>query len=280
MKRIFVLCIFIMVSQKAAFSAVSYFPPLQPVYSEPVQLRNYNDNLTSLPDPFNNPVNLNYSALAKIENSLYGHTFTNQNISVRLERIERSLFNTTFRNATPAQRIDNIISNFNQLNKYPNISANILTRLENKVFNRTYQQNTIENRIERLEQQVFGAVQSGDMDTRYEALVSAIKSYNTTSMNQNLIPNTGQNRGIRGIANALLNNAIFGGTMTGFTPPIDPYYGNYSNGYTTPYNPYANQNMNNFGGSGYGSYQGYRTNHGMYDGFHNYGSGASVHILD
>lgn len=280
MKRIFLLCFLLIASQKAGFCATAYFPPLQPVYSEPVQLRNYNDSLTSLPDPFANPQNLNYGAISRIENSLYGHTFGNQNVAVRLERIERSLFNTTFKNATPSQRIDNIISNFNQLNKYPNVSANIITRLENKVFNQTYPQNNIERRIERLEQTVFGAVQSGDMDTRYEALVAAVKNYNTTSMDNGYLPNIGQPKGLRGIANAILSNTLLGGQMTGFTPPIDPYSGNYSSSYNNPYNPYSSPYMNTFPNNGYGSYQGYRTNHRMYDGFHNFGTGAGVHILN
>lgn len=284
MKRIILLFLLLFAAQTAGNCVVTYFPPLQP-YSEPVQLRNYNNSITSLPDPFANQTNLNYSAVARIENALYGHTFTNQNISVRLERIERSLFNTTFKNATPAQRIDNIISNFNQLNKYPNISANVLSRLENKIFSQTYQQNSVERRIERLEQQIFGAVQSGDIDARYEALVVAAKNYNATASagylpnaSTGYMVNPAQNRGLRGVANALLNNAL-GGTMTGFTPPIGPNSWNAPNSYLNPYSQYPDPNLNSYS-NGYGNYQGYRSNHRMYDNFNNFNTGTGVHILD
>lgn len=279
MKRIVLLLFLLITSQTVGNCAVTYFPPLMPA-NTPIQFQNYNNNITSLPDPFANQANLNYGAVLRVENALYGHTFANQNISVRLERIEQSLFNTTFKNATPAQRIDNIISNFNQLNKYPNISVNILSRLENKVFNRTYQQNSIERRIERLEQQVFGAAQSGDMDSRYEALVAAVKNYNAANATTGYIPNTVQPRGLRGIASALLNNAILGGTMTGFTPPLDPYNSTYPNSYMNPYNTYSNPLMMNSYPSGYGTYQGLRSNHRMYDNFNTFNSGTGVHILD
>lgn len=280
MKRIVLLSLLLIASQTAANCAITYFPPLMPASNTPIQFQNYNNSITSLPDPFASKADLNYSAVSRVENALYGHTFGNQNISVRLERIEQSLFNTTYKNATPTQRIDNIISNFNQLNKYPNISANILSRLENKVFNRTYQQNNIERRIERLEQQVFGAVQSGDMDSRYEALVSAVRNYNAANAITGYMPNTVQPRGLRGIASALLNNAIMGGSMTGFTPSLDPYNSTYPNSYVNPYNQSSSPLMMDNYPSGYGTYQGLRSNHRMYDNFNNFNSGTGVHILD
>lgn len=269
MKRALILCLFLFANQLCAKCAVAFFPPLQPIGANLIP--NYN-NITSSADPFINPVGANYSAIKRIEHSLFGRSFEGQDISLRLSRIEKTLFTTTYPNSSNAQRIDNIISNFNQINKYPNISKNVLSKMEAKVFNQNFQQNSPELRIERLEQRIFGAVQSGDINSRYDALIAASKNYNTNPVN-NYYSNPLATGGWKGILGSL-GNAMLGGNMTGFTPPINPYYNNY--GYNDPYsNP----------GQGYGIYRGNRTNNGIggysyNDNFTNYGSGTGVTILD
>lgn len=282
MKRALILCLFFLTSATQCHCAAVFFPPLQPVEAvSPIQ--NYGNNITSAVDPFANPININYSAINRIEHSLFGRSFETQNISLRLTRIERSLFNTTYPNSTPAQRIDNIISNFNQINKYPNISKNVLTKIENKVFNQSFSQNSPELRIERLEQQIFGTVQSGDINSRYQALVTAAGNYNANPLNT-YYPTTTATGGWKGILGNVIGNTLLGnGTMTGFTPPINPSYNSYDNYganpiYSQSYVPYAGL------GSG-GMYRGYGVNNGLRgyrysDGFTNYGSGAGVTILD
>lgn len=276
MKRALILCLFLFISETCADCAVTFFPPLQPIGAgNPIQ--NYN-NITSNADPFVNPAGMNYQDINRIEHSLFGRTFENQNISSRLSRIERSLFTTTYPNSSNAQRIDNIISNFNQLNRYPNISRNALTKIEAKVLNQSFPQNSTERRIERLEQKIFGAVQSGDIDSRYEALLTAAKNYNANPVNP-YYPTPVATNGWKGILGNL-GNSLMGGSMTGFTPPIDPY-NNFGN--NTGTNPYAG--LGGLGGGGSGIYRDYGTNNGLggyshHSSYSGYGSGTGVTILD
>lgn len=281
MKRALILCLFLIMSENLGECATTLFPPLQPLQSMNSEdsIQNYSSNISSLADPFANPAptqNINYSDVNRIEQSLFGHTFANQNISMRLSRIEKTLFTTTYPNSSNIQRIDNIISNFNQMNKYPNISKNELSKMESRILGQSFSQSNAETRIERLEQQIFGAVQSGDLNSRYETLKLAAKTYNKNTIYSpdNIAQAT--RGGWKGMIGDL-GNSFLGGTMTGFTPPINPYNGTYNNGYNryNNYNSYANPYT-----SGYGMYKGYRTNHGYYDGFKDYSSGTGVTILD
>lgn len=274
MKRALILSLFLAATVQPVFCETTFFPPLQPV-NQTNAIQDYGNSITSVPDPFVGNSAPNYNDINRIEQSLFGRTYDNQNINLRLGRIEKSLFTTTYPSAPAAQRIDNIISNFNQMNKYPNISQNALTKMETKVFGQNFPQNNQQKRIERLEQKIFGAVQSGDMDSRYEALKIAMNTYNKNIANGNyqMNYNNAPQKGWRGVTNALGGN-FMGGTMTGFTPPITPYYGNNMGAYGNP-----------FAGLGSGFYRGYGSNNGLggyryMDQYSNYGSGTGVTILD
>lgn len=288
MRRSFILLLYLIVINMPAQCATPYFPPLQAVdqkhsqdYSNPEN--HFPNTLTQAP-----PIDQGYQNISKIEQSLFGRTFTNQNISTRLSRIEKSLFTTTYPDASDNQRIDNIISNFNQINKYPNISKNVLTKLENKVFNQNFQQNSPERRIERLEQQIFGATQSGDMDSRYDALQTAARNYNSSQpTDDSNFYNSAPRGGLRGLA-GILGDSFMGGSMTGFTPMISPYSNGYGNGlgnYNSGYgNGLNNYNSNSYGSlcppSGGGIYRGNRTNTGYHESYNDFGSRTGVTILD
>lgn len=267
MKRALILCLILAISDLSANCATTFFPPLQPI-GQTNSMQNYGSNIASMPDPFVGQTPVNYTVISRIEQTLFGHSFENQDISLRLSRIEKSLFTTTYPSATEAQRIDNIISNFNQINKYPNISQNVLSKMESRVFSQNFPQNNPQHRIERLEQKVFGAVQSGDINSRYEALKIAINTYNkNVTNNDTLYPNNIAQGGWRNIAGSLL-----GGSMTGFTPPISPYYGN-NNSFVDPFS------------GGHGIYRGYGANNGLggyryHNQYSDYGAGTGVTILD
>lgn len=274
MRRTLVLCFFLAASSMSAYCETTFFPPLQPV-NQTNSIQDYSNSITSVPDPFVGNSTPNYSDISRIEQSLFGRNYDGQNINIRLTRIEKILFTTTYPGTPATQRIDNIISNFNQLNKYPNISQNALSKMESKVFGQNFPQNNTQRRIERLEQKIFGAVQSGDMNSRYEAIKIAMNTYNRNLANGNYQTsyNNAQKGGWKGIANALGSN-FMGGTMTGFTPPITPYYGNNMSSYGNP-----------FAGLGSGFYRGYGSNNGLggyryMDQYSNYGSGTGVTILD
>lgn len=273
MKRTLILTLLFILSTTAGECAATFFPPLQPVEQASNTIQDNTLSSMGLDNSFSNPVNNDYSAIGRIEQSLFGRIYTNQNITARLSRIEKSLFTTTYPNVPYPQRIDNIISNFNQINKYPNISKNVLSRMESRIFNQNFSENTPQKRIENLEEEIFGAVQSGDLDSRYKALQLAYKNCNK---NNAYLPNTAANSGWKGILGSMGDSLFGGGTMTGFTPPINPY--NYGNG--NGYNSYAGQYP-----SGSGTYRSSGTNRGLNgfsynDSLNNYGSSTGVTILD
>lgn len=276
-RALILLCLVLFINETPGMCATTVFPPLQPINGAN-EIQDYSNSITSLPDQFVKPTNADYPNITQIENSLFGKAYTHQNISTRLSRIEKSLFTTTYPSATTAQRIDNIISNFNQINKYPNISKNELSRIESKILKQTFPQNSAQRRIERLEQQVLGAVQTGDLNSRLETLKIAAK--NSDKADQ-FPPNTFTNSGWKGnLANGLLGGS---GAMTGFTPPINPYYGNYNN-YSGYNNNYGVNSLNPYS-SGYGMYRGSGVNRGLggysyNENFSNCGSGTGVTILD
>jgi hypothetical protein len=146
MRRLLILFLGLFLGCTCAQCATPMFPPLQPIggIGGDSAFRDFaNLPATGSINP-QVPLNQTYPDVAQIEQSLFGKTYTNQNISVRLSRIEKTIFTTTYPNANERQRIDNIISNFNQINKYPNISRNVLSRMENRVFSQTFTQNSPE----------------------------------------------------------------------------------------------------------------------------------------
>lgn len=264
MKRAIILLLIYIINANLNYSETSYFPPLQPLNTNsenPFELRNYNQ--------INNS---DYQKVTQIELSLFGKNFAYQDILIRLSRIEKNIFNRTYPNLTLSQRVDNIIANYNQSIEYPNISKNTLTKIEMKIFGRNFNEESKQNRIERLEQQILGAVQSGDILTRYETLKTLAGNYNSNQYSPNyysnpLISTQGGWKGVlSSLGGMLLGN---NGTITGFTPGLDPYYTN---------SPYLN--YSSLGSPGYGYYNGYRSNRGYYDRFNNYGSQTGVTILD
>ena len=285
MRRALILCLFLSLGQVSGNCATTFFPPLLPTNAQAVN--NFNNDIVTQADPYLAQQKQNFPNISNIEQTIFGQTYTNQNIATRLSRIEKSLFTTTYPNSSNSQRTDNIISNFNQINKQPNISINDLSKLEAKVFNQTYVKNSLEQRLERLEQELLGAVQSGDVEARYNLLKSASRNYNPV----NDYPTDVSTRGggwkalTRGIGSAML-----GGTMTGFTPPIgsgmyngmNSGFNGYNNYNTTSNmfnNPYNTSAMSAYP-SGYGMYRGNRSNRGYSDSFQNFSSGTGVTILD
>lgn len=201
--------------------------------------------------------------------------------------------------AVSQQQQQNTLSDYNDTQKV-NIPRNVLSRLETKVLNQTFTQNSPQRRIERLEEQMFGATQSGNLDDRIKALQLASRTYNqnkneeTEGFSQPQTSTSGFGRGLLGTLGG------FGGTMTGFTPTITtPTYSTYSSGLITPYTPYNRFNtfnpINRY--NNYNPYNRYRYNrflppppnglqqgaqngYGWSQGSQSFGSGTNVTILD
>ena len=134
-----------------------------------------------------------------------------------------------------------------------------INALEHYTLNRNYGRESDIQRLERLEMQAFGALQSGDMNTRYENVRSAILSRPKQNYKTSLLRNIGN---------------YFGGQMTGYTPTMgssNPFgftTSSFSQYPTTYGNSSVTEYSSPFGGRGY-TINNYST-----------GSNAGIRILD
>lgn len=130
-----------------------------------------------------------------------------------------------------------------------------INALEKYTMNRNYVRESDLARLERLEMQAFGALQSGDIHTRYDNVRNAILSRPKQNYKTSILRNIGD---------------YFAGQMTGYTPPLgtsNPFYS--SSQFPTTY---GNSSFEQFSGP-FGS-NGYRINN------YSTGANAGVKILD
>lgn len=151
-----------------------------------------------------------------------------------------------------------------------------LESMEKQIFSQTFEYDLVKNRIERLEQKVFGAMQNGTLEERFIVLKSAVKNYKAYNPN-GYVPQSAYNQyrppvftGTAGSSwkNMLLGNFRnqFAGMPTGFTPAMDPAYMDYFE---------AERAMMDSGQS-----VDYRTNHGYHRSNVSRGAQTGVTILD
>jgi len=141
----------------------------------------------------------------------------------------------------------------------PVSSFSDINALEKYTLNRNYRHDSDLERLQRLEMQAFGAIQEGDINSRYDNVRSVILSRPKNNYKTSFFRSIGD---------------YFSGQMTGFTPSLgnDPYFSSNSGFSTYPYpSTYGNTNAVQYSGP-FGS--GYRIN--------NYGTGnySGVRILD
>ena len=151
----------------------------------------------------------------------------------------------------------------------PYLSSNELSALEKYALNKTFKRESDLARLERLENLVFGATQSGDLGSRFANVEQGILSRPKYKTKNSALGNLAE---------------IFTGRPTGYTPSITdnifiPQMGlpaglGFSN-FGTNFYPspgYMNQNFEQYSNGPFS--QGW----GMSN--HNYGTGSSVRILD
>ena len=141
---------------------------------------------------------------------------------------------------------------------YRPVNSN-LNALERYALQRNFPRENDIQRLERLEELAFGAVQNGDLDTRYQQVENAI-----LSRPQNNYRNSFRNN---------LNN-YFAGQMTGFTPSI--VTPGLSNPFTASYPQYGSQNI--MQQSAFSPFTGARAYREIIQN-QNFGTGSSVRIL-
>lgn len=245
--------------------------------------------LPSEEEPF---INENYPKITQLEINMFKRTYERENIYKRLSRIEQKIFNQEFKNMPLASRVDNILSNIDAGIMH-NISERELARTETKVLGRTYPNDDTESRITRLEKEMLGAMQGGNLPERFNTVKTASRHYNSypeLAQSQGIYqtysgPYTNHSTGYstkHGLSGFIQNvmGMIFGGMntgiMTGCTPPIYDPYNPYAQ--TMPYSPMGGYSP--FMNQGVGQQDYFMGNRGGYINNRNIGSQSSVRILD
>lgn len=122
-----------------------------------------------------------------------------------------------------------LVSNYAQANINNSYVLRDLERAEATVFGRNNVNQPLETRVALMEQNLFGTIQSGNLNDRIN-FVNKVLSNSNGYYNMNYPP--------KNKLRAALNN-LFTGTMTGFTPTV------YPNVYSNTYNKYPSRYLNN-----------------------------------
>lgn len=231
-----------------------------------------------------------YTPLDDMEQRLFSRTFGQENDYRRLNRIENRIFNRTFRDLPVNIRIQNVMDAINS-NKTNDMATQYLDFAESQIFRTTYPQNDPSQRLERLEIQIFGAIQSGDILSRIENIkrsttnvasggygLQYARPYNNYN-NYSNVPIVGTQSNKKSLFQSLAPVVIpFLGNYTNTAPssysygPYDQTYSSYNN-----YNPHNNYMQ--FGGMG--SNNSNSIQNGSRNDFGNdYGMGGSIRILE
>lgn len=279
-KKLLVFCFVMSLAGPAHAYKVKQFQPLAPQMQA----------ISPLADPYQQAVGVNesYPKITQLEENIFRRNYEKENIYSRLTRLENRVFRRSFTGMPLATRVDNLLANIDAGIMY-GISSKEIAKLEMKVLGRTYTNDDTESRITRLEKEMLGAMQGGNLKERYETVKTASKHYNSypelaqsqvvypqrTAYGYNpyngYYPNTARrySNTTGGVSGLLQNIAgrIFGdfgpGTLTGYTAPI-----------YDPYNPYG------FNNSGMGQQDYNFGNRGGYMRNRNIGNGGSIRILD
>ena len=243
-RRILVLCFILSLSCPAHAVKIKKFKPLaQPSPVSSAALQNPANQISS---------SESYPKITQLEYSIFKKSYEKQNIYSRLNRLEKKIFNTTYDGLPLANRVDNLMNNIDSGILY-GITSKDLAKLETKVLGRTYMNDDTESRITRMEKEMLGAMQGGNLKDRYDTIKTASKHYNSYPeivQSQNVYTpfssfgydpyysgypySTGRYRrspGVGSILNSMANRVMRtrhyapGGMLTGFTPPL---YDNYS----------------------------------------------------
>lgn len=98
-----------------------------------------------------------YQSLPEVESALYGHAYPNQSSGQRISRVEKTLFGSSvsgpleLRMARINERMQEKTAKASEAAQEPMIAY-----LEEKLFQRTFTEKTLPERIRQLENQVFG----------------------------------------------------------------------------------------------------------------------------
>ncbi|MDD3237561.1 MAG: hypothetical protein PHV37_05630 [Candidatus Gastranaerophilales bacterium] len=264
----------------------------QPFSQIPQQQAPYYGDYSDTNDSSNEYIqdNGNYPKIDQIEKALFNTCYANEDIYQRLNRIEFKLYRRADTTSNLSERMDRITSQLDPSIMY-NIPTQKLSQIEIKLFGKTYQNEDTESRIIRMEKEMLGAIQDGNLKERYETVATAAKHYNAfpyegNNINTNAYRNNNPYIQTSNKGSFLRNllSIISPGVITGFTPQLyDDTYGYCSSPYLPQYygNNYNNSSANFWAGgipAGFSDYTQSNRGYRLYN--RNTGTGSGVRILN
>lgn len=215
-----------------------------------------------------NPVNSqqagynSYPRVTNLEKIILKKTYEYETLESRLARLEKKTCSQIFPSADLSWRVENITSKVDQTALY-NIPSKELASIEKQVLGRSFTKENLDKRFARLEMQMFGAVQSGQFDERFQTILTGAQHYN--NFNQDIVladSSTGRGRGLKGFLSDTFGSIFSSsGYVTGYTPSVAPYgysapYGfnnHFNHGFSNPFNNSWGSNFNNSFINNYGT---------------------------
>ena len=265
-KQLLILCTLCAMISPAHAYKVTTFKPLPPLYPVPMQGASQT-GIHGIPQAYES-----YPKITQVENILFNRNYATQDIYSRLNRIEKKLYRRSFANMSLAERMDNILSNVDQGQMY-GINSHDLAKIETKIIGQAFNNEDTESRITRLEKEMLGAMQAGNLRQRYEVIKSASKHYNAYPM--------ADNRGTRSVYipnNSYKNNGMYRPSLVDRV--LGTLLGGYGTGALTGYTPSLYDSYSPYPTNGYGLQDYYGGNNGGYYNNRNIGTGSSIRILD
>ncbi len=118
------------------------------------------------------PLKSNDLRLLEIEKNVLGKDYQKQDLNLRLNRLEKKLFKETYQKMNANERIDNLYASYN--NQRQSVTSAEVSMLEKSVWGRSYGNESLETRVSKLEEEILGAIQNGDLSKRISILKQAL----------------------------------------------------------------------------------------------------------
>lgn len=116
--------------------------------------------------------------ITRIEKQLFGAGNTKATLQERMEKISEALgLETEKETASVTQELKKIVAE--EMTPDTSISYPVIDKLEKEFLSKQYTHETIYKRLDRLEKKVYGAIQTGDLDSRV-ARLTASSTYTQT----------------------------------------------------------------------------------------------------
>lgn len=139
-----------------------------------------------------------YPNVTAMEHKVFKRNFKNESIYSRLNRLESRVFGTISSSSDLAQRVDRLNEIVNDANNSSGVVSeqaenesdgavayNNLAKFEYKLFGKSFNNELVTQRLERIESKIFGRTQSGKIDERLK-VISGIAQKNMANTQSNV----------------------------------------------------------------------------------------------